>query len=174
MLDFAYLGEAVFQANGFGNGVFLSRYKSMRQKGVYRTIESSPIGFALLTYLQINPNGWSGQLINLLAQLNLHKPKGETNWPKSAKGMGDALRRLSPALRTLGFDCKSNQKFAGTITWSITPISNKVPFSCPASTESTEGTWEIEEAPTELISEAGHAVLAGHEIHSFRARPELT
>jgi hypothetical protein len=68
--------------------------------------------------------------------------------------MGDALRRLSPALRILGFDCKSNQKFAGTITWSITAIPNKLPLSCPASTESTEGTGEIEDAPTELISEA--------------------
>ena len=156
MLDFAYLGEAVFQANGFGNGVFLSRYKSMRQKGVYRTIESSPIGFALLTYLQINPNGWSGQLINLLAQLNLHKPKGETNWPKSAKGMGDALRRLSPALRTLGFDCKSNQKFAGTITWSITAIPNKLPLSCPASTASTA-------SPKPDSNSLGHE---GHESES--------
>jgi hypothetical protein len=124
MLDFAYLGEAVFQANGFSEGEFIKRYKSMRQKGVYRTIESSPIGLALLTYLQSNPSGWSGQLINLLAQLNVNKPTGENNWPKSAKGMGDALRRLSPALRTVGFLCKTSQKQAGTITWSITPTTN--------------------------------------------------
>ena len=35
MLDFAYFGEAVFLANGFGTGEFLSRYKSMHQRGVY-------------------------------------------------------------------------------------------------------------------------------------------
>ena len=126
MLDFAFLGEAVFQANGFGEGEFLARYKSMRKNGVYRTIESSPIGYALMTYLHASPNGWTGQLSNLLAQLNPYKPTGETNWPKSPKSMGDILRRLAPALRTLGFDCKPNQKLAGTITWTITPTANKV------------------------------------------------
>ena len=66
---------------------------------------------------------------------------------------------------------------AETFNWDLTAkeaISNKLPLSCPASTESTEGTGEIEEAPTELISEAGHAVLAGHETHSFRVYPDLT
>jgi hypothetical protein len=100
MVDFAYLGEALFHANGYEYGTFIGLYRSMRQKGVYRTIESLPIGLALLTHLQNQPEGWSGKLIELLAQLNTHKPMGETNWPKSAKGMGDALRRLSPALIT--------------------------------------------------------------------------
>ena len=122
MVDFAYLGEALFQANGYEYGTFIGLYRSMRQKGVFRTIESIPIGFALLSYLQINPNGWSGKLVELLAHLESHKPKGETNWPKSAKGMGDALRRLTPALRTLGFNCKSNQKTSGSIIWEIRPI----------------------------------------------------
>ena len=122
MVDFAYLGEALFQANGYEYGTFIGLYRSMRQKGVFRTIESIPIGLALLSYLQINPNGWSGKLVELLAHLESHKPKGETNWPKSAKGMGDALRRLTPALRTLGFNCKSNQKTSGSIIWEIRPI----------------------------------------------------
>jgi hypothetical protein len=125
MVDFAYLGEAVFQANGFADGTFIELYKSMRQKGVYRTIESLPVGLALLTFLENRPEGWSGKLIELLAQLNAQKPTGETNWPKSAKGMGDVLRRLSPALRTLGFNCKSNQKTSGSIIWEISAIPPK-------------------------------------------------
>jgi hypothetical protein len=114
MLDFAYLGEAVFQAHGLGDGEFLSRYKSMRRKGVYRTIESSPIGFALLT------------------------------------------------LRTLGFDCKSSQKHAGTITWSITPISNKLPHSCPASPISPEELVMHGDAQPECDVSTGHSVHGGH------------
>jgi hypothetical protein len=121
---------------------------------------------------QNNPNGWSGQLINLLAQLNVHKPTGETNWPKSAKGMGDALRRLSPAIRTLGFDCKSNQKLGGTITWSITPVSNKLPLACPASTASTAITGETyanTDASPDSTLDTGHSVLEGHGFDSFDA-----
>ena len=169
MLDFAYLGEAVFQAQGLAEGSFLYRYKSMRKKGVYRTIESSPIGFALLTYLQINTSGWTGQLINFLAQLSVHKPPGETNWPKSAKGMGDTLRRLSPALRTLGYDCKSNQKLAGSITWSITPVSNKLPLACPASTASTGKTYAKTDASPDSTLDTGHSVLEGHGFESLDA-----
>ena len=164
MLDFAYLGEAVYQSNGFEVGTFIDFYRSMRQKGVYRTIESSPVGLALLTYLHINPEGWSGKLIDLLAYLDPHKPKSETNWPKSAKGMGDALRRLSPALRTLGFNCKSNQKLSGSITWDIKPIPYKVLNQSPTSPES----------PTEFASDLGnegHAGHAGHENISF-AEPQ--
>lgn len=142
MLDFAYLGEAVFQANGFSDGEFLSRYKAMRQRGVYRTIESSPIGLAVMTFLSVNPTGWSGQLVNLLQHLNQYKPTGEALWPNNPKRLGDQLRRLSPAIRTLGFDCKSNQKLAGTIIWNITPVKKNDPPSSTASTESPEEmTW---------------------------------
>ncbi len=121
MVDFAYLGEAVFRANGHEPGAFIDHYQTMRKKGVHRTIESSPIGWAMLTYLQSNPSGWSGKLIDLLAHLGTLKPAGENNWPKSAKGLGDALRRLTPALRTLGFNCVSYQKLSGSIHWEIKP-----------------------------------------------------
>jgi len=161
MVDFAYLGEAVFQANGYVDGTFIGLYKLMRQKGVYRTIESLPIGLALLTYLQANPKGWGGKLIELLAQLNTHKPIGETNWPKSAKGMGDALRRLSPALRTLGFNCKSNQKHGGYILWEITPIPLKELNQCPASPSSPESQSDMDHR------DLGHEGHSGHGNHSF-------
>lgn len=159
MVDFAYLGEAVFQANGFADGTFIELYKSMRQKGVYRTIESIPIGLGLLSYLQINPKGWSGKLVDLLEDLESHKPKGETNWPKSAKGMGDALRRLTPALRTLGFNCKSHQKHGGYILWEISPITPKVLNQCPVSPSSPESQSDLDQL--------GHEGHSGHGNDSF-------
>jgi hypothetical protein len=155
MVDFAYLGAAVYQSNGMEADAFIKHYTSMRQKGVHRTIESLPIGLALLTYLERNPNGWSGQLIDLLAHLGALKPVGEGNWPKSAKGMGDALRRLSPALRTLGFNCKSNQKVSGKINWEITP--HKVPIQCPTSPTSPE-------PDSDFLGHEGHE---GHENESI-------
>ena len=111
---------------------------------------------ALLTRLQNQPEGWSGKLIELLAQLNAQKPPGETNWPKSAKGMGDALRRLTPALRTLGFNCKSNQKHGGYILWEITPIPPKELNQCPASPSSPEN------FSAAVQTDLGHAVHEGH------------
>jgi hypothetical protein len=156
MVDFACLGEAVFQANGHEFGVFLNRYKVMRQNGVRRTISSSPIGTALSQYLEDNPSGWSGQLVGLLDILNRHRPLGENTWPKSARAMGDALRRLSPALRTLGFNCKSNTKSGGFITWEITPIPTKSHFQCPGSPD---------------VLEPGHAGHAGHGINDSNDEP---
>jgi hypothetical protein len=108
---------------------------------------------ALLTYLDNHPEGWSGKLIELLGHLSIYRPSGETYWPKSAKAMGDVLRRLTPALRTLGFNCKSNQKTSGSIIWEINPIPMKEPNQCPTSTSSPE-TFNV-------AVETG----LGHEVH---------
>jgi hypothetical protein len=169
MVDFAHLGEAVFQSNGQPNGTFLAAYKSMRQKGVHRTIDASPVGQAMLAYLDANPQGWSGRLIDLLAQLSQLKQPGESNWPKSAKGLGDSLRRLAPALRTLGYDCKSQQKTAGTILWEIRPSPTKVQSQCPASPASPaspESSSDLDHDPSVSSGHEGHE---GHEHHSLRA-----
>jgi hypothetical protein len=165
MVDFAYLGEAVYQANGDEAGAFVTCYRAMRQKGVHRTIESSPVGLALLSFLESHTNGWNGKMIELLALLQPFKPTGENNWPKSAKGMGDALRRLSPALRTLGFECKASQKIGGSISWEIKP-SPKVPFKCPASTASTDLGNELGQ---KLVGLSG---LEGHANQSFEGEAE--
>jgi hypothetical protein len=158
MLDFAYLGEAVFQANGLAAGTFLSQYKNMRQKGVFRTLEAIPIGVALSNFLYNNPRGWSGQLIELLGILNNYKPHGEGNWPKSGKAMSDSLRRLAPAIRTLGFDCHSDPKVSGNIIWHIKPIADKESNTSPASPSS----------PKPDIEELGHEGHEGHEINSYQ------
>lgn len=151
MVDFAYLGEALYQANGYSAGTFVQNYSAMRQQGVYRTIESSPVGVALLYYLDANPNGWTGKLQDLLVLLP--KPTGESHWPKSAKGLGDILRRLAPALRTLGYECRRNDKQSGSIIWTIGLTPRKVSLSSPTSPASPK-------TPDDL----GHE---GHENHSF-------
>jgi hypothetical protein len=162
MADFAYLGEAVFQANGCPPGEFTRHYKNMRRKGVYRTIEASPIGQALLNYLADNPQGWEGQLSDLLEKLWDYKPRGEKNWPTSGKGVGDALRRLKTALSVLGFDCISNSKVGGAIRWEIKPFQEKALNSRPVSSPPADTAIQAPSVP-----ERGHAVLAGHERDEF-------
>ena len=131
MADFGVLGEAVFRVHGEPAGAFLRRYNAMRKDSVLRTIDASPVGAALVAYLADVPGGFNGTLSELLDRLELFRPLGEA-WPRSAKGLGDALRRLAPALRLIGFECRSLPKIGGVIQWHI--FSQPQPAdSCPAS-----------------------------------------
>ena len=70
--------------------------------------------------------------------------------------MGDVLRRLTPALRTLGFNCISNQKTSGSIIWEINPTPPKVLNQCPTSPSSPENLSEA------VQTDLGHVVHEGH------------
>lgn len=156
MADFAALGEAVFRVHGQPAGAFLARYGAMREGGVRRTIDASPVGAALAAYLAAVPGGFDGTLSELLDRLDRYRPHGEA-WPRSPKGLGDALRRLAPALRLIGFECKSATKTGGVIRWSI--FSRPRPAEpCPASPASPD-----RPAPGPAGSSgAGHAGHSGH------------
>ena len=153
MADFAALGEAVFQVCGDAPGAFLTRYNTMRADGVHRTIDSSPVGAALLSFLESRTSGWTGTLKELLQALELHRPHGAA-WPGSAKGLGDAIRRLSPALRMLNVDCTSTDKVGGVIKWTIAHR-EKSPAASPVSPASPGR--DVAGSQT-----AGHPGHAGH------------
>ncbi|MBY0437377.1 MAG: hypothetical protein K2W80_04225, partial [Burkholderiales bacterium] len=57
MADFAVLGEAVFRVLGEPPGTFLAQYGAMREDGVRRTIDASPVGAAVVAYLADSPDG---------------------------------------------------------------------------------------------------------------------
>lgn len=136
MADFAALGEAVFRVQGQPAGAFLSRYGAMRKDGVLRTIDASPVGAAISAFLTEVTGGFNGTLSELLDRLERYRPHGEA-WPRSAKGLGDALRRLAPALRLIGFECKSLPKTGGVIRWHIFPKAQSAE-PCPASPASPD------------------------------------
>lgn len=100
MADFALLGEAVYRANGKQPGDFLAYYGSKRQETVHRTLDSSPVGAAILNYLDKQPN-YKGTVKGLFEVLSRNRQDGET-WPRSPKGFADAFRRVAPALRLIG------------------------------------------------------------------------
>ena len=52
---------------------------------------------------------FEGTIKQLLEDLEDHKPDKDV-WVKSARGLGDALRRLIPALRTVGIDVQVDKK----------------------------------------------------------------
>ena len=164
MADFAALGEAVFRVHGKPAGAFLARYSDMRKDGVLRTIDASPVGAALVAYLAAVPGGFNDTLSKLLDHLEPYRPHGEA-WPKSAKGLGDALRRLAPALRLIGFECRSLPKIGGVIKWNI--FSKPQPAEpCPASPASPARPATTTPRPAGSDAAAGHAGHSGRGVGS--------
>ena len=164
MADFAALGEAVFRVQGEPAGAFLSRYSAMRKDGVLRTIDASPVGAALTTYLAEVAGGFNGTLSELLDRLERYRPQGEA-WPRSAKGLGDALRRLAPALRLIGFECRNLPKTGGVIRWHIFSKPQAVD-PCPGSPASPDRTVAALPRPEVSSHDAGHAGRSGHRVCS--------
>ena len=119
-----------------------------------RTIDASPVGAAISAFLTEVTGGFNGTLSELLDRLERYRPHGEA-WPRSAKGLGDALRRLAPALRLIGFECKSLPKTGGVIRWHIFPKAQPTEPS-PASPAGPEP------APAATAAPTGHAGHLGH------------
>jgi hypothetical protein len=112
MADFALLGAAVYAARGVDNptDAFMADYLTMRKESIQRTLDSSPVAAAIITYLEQHSNGTefpSAQIA--LNELSAHKHDGDA-WPRSGKGLADALRRLAPALRVIGIRAEIAKK----------------------------------------------------------------
>jgi hypothetical protein len=118
MADFALLGEALVRAQGRSGGHFLSRYNEKRRQDVFRTIDASPVGAALMAHFDSANKRWRGPLSELLTMMEPYKQHVD-EWPKTPKALGDALRRISPALRQIGFTCNAGSKTGGVILWEI-------------------------------------------------------
>lgn len=103
MADFAMLGEAIARAMGYEDGAFLTLYDTHRKAAVGRTIEASPVAAAMVEFAE-RGGVHRGTVKNLLEILNQHKPDHERDdyWPRSPKGLADAMRRYAPALRQMG------------------------------------------------------------------------
>jgi len=104
MADFTRLGEAMMQAQGNEEGEFTQLYRVNLNDGVSRAMESSPAAVALCEFARKYPEGknvFHGTVQGLLTKLIDYRHDAE-NWPRSAKGLADALRRQMPALSLVG------------------------------------------------------------------------
>jgi len=113
MADFTRLGEAMAQALGNPPGVFDSLYKVNRSESVGRALESSPVAVAVCEMVDKH-NGRSatvfyGTVNTLLIELANHRHDAES-WPRSARGLGDILKRQAPALEAYGIRVISGNK----------------------------------------------------------------
>ena len=113
MADSAMLGEALHQSCGGTPGAWLERYVAHRQEAVQRTIDASPVAAACLEFVA-GCKSYAGTVKGLLERLDRQSPATSIErgdyWPKSPKGLADALRRAAPALRQLGVHVEIDAK----------------------------------------------------------------
>jgi len=102
--SFMRLGVAVAEAMGKDANAFLRPYLRTRQEAGARILEGNSVGAAILEWVEkctegtYTPKEWDGRL------------KGDSHpdgWPKSPRGMAAAFKRLAPALRRQGVECRS-------------------------------------------------------------------
>ena len=120
LLEFALLGMAVAKSMGRDPEEFMRQYDAARQDGLERTLEASPVATAIRDWAEIHPGEVRDEPAKRwLEILTDYKPQGTDTWPRSAKGLGDAMRRAAPALRQLGIECKSLGNIGGYVKWRI-------------------------------------------------------
>ena len=73
------------------------------------TLESSPVAAAIMAYLDKNTQGAEfATAKTALDELAEFKTDGES-WPRSGKGLGDALKRLAHAFRQIGIRAETSK-----------------------------------------------------------------
>lgn len=104
MVDFCRLGEAMMQSMCHKKGTFLELYNENRKDSVIRSIESSPVASAILEMAEESAFDavFHGTYKELLDKLIQYKGGDNEGWPKSEKGLANALKRNIPALQEAG------------------------------------------------------------------------
>lgn len=111
MADFAQLGEAMRVAMGSKEGEFLTLYTNHRRDAIRRTVDSNPVAVACME-LTAKGHSYTGTVKGLLEKLNAFSMNMERGdyWPRAPRGLGDALRRVAPALRQIGIQVSVDAK----------------------------------------------------------------
>lgn len=128
LVEFAYLGMAVAKAMNQTPESFMEQFNAARQDGLERTLDASPVASAIRDWAETNPNQIEEYPAkHWLNTLEDFKPRNCDSWPRSPKGLGDAMRRAAPALRQLGIECKCLGKVGSTVKWCIGQKKSLIP-----------------------------------------------
>jgi hypothetical protein len=104
MADFALWATAAEPGLGLGRGQFIAAYLANRNAGNEVALESSPVGKAVMEFVA-EVGEWEGTSTELLAQLDSRaddKTRRLDGWPKAARSLSGAVKRLAPNLRVAG------------------------------------------------------------------------
>jgi hypothetical protein len=111
MADFARWIAAAAPALPFTTDQFMEAYAMNRRDSVALSIESSQVATAVR--LLVNAAAWVGSFTELLDCLNSRVPESVQRlkvWPKNARALSSALRRLAPLLRTQGIEIQELER----------------------------------------------------------------
>jgi hypothetical protein len=131
MLEYAQLGCAIAKALGLPGEAFLKDYAAARVESVTRTIDASPVATALRDWLEGREDRCGEHSIKSLHE-TLKPPHTVEGWPRTPKGVGDALRRAAPALRMLGIHVGRGRQSHGQTLVRITKAKSGLEVSHPS------------------------------------------
>lgn len=128
LVEFAYLGMAVAKAMNQPPETFIKQFNAARQDGLERTLDASPVASAIRDWAAKNPEKIEEHSAKQwLIILENFKPRNCDSWPRSPKGLGDAMRRAAPALRQLDIECKCLGKVGSSVKWCIGQRNSLIP-----------------------------------------------
>ena len=105
MADFARVLAALDGPDG-SDGRALPIYLGQGGRIAQEVVESDIVGQAVEKFMD-KKNNWDGTASELLAAITPEKPPKD--WPTTGRGMAGSIKRLTPALRAIGFDVDYNR-----------------------------------------------------------------
>lgn len=112
MADFAIWATAAETSFGWEPGTFVRSYQGNRESANEVALEASPIARPLLDLLD-EQGSWSGtssELLNALEPKATDQVKRQNSWPKNGRSMSGHLKRLSPNLRSAGWQVEFHRE----------------------------------------------------------------
>jgi hypothetical protein len=104
MADFAKWMAAAEPVCPWLAGTFMRAYEGNRSQAVEATLDGDPIADLVKVLAKAS---WVGTAKELLDELTRRTPEAshrQKDWPTKPRQVGDAVRRLAPALRQIGID----------------------------------------------------------------------
>ena len=107
MSDFGRIGIALEKHLNWTDGTFMAAHNANKLDAIINGLDSEPVATALLslmenrTYYEDTPENLLNELRQRVSEETIRK---STKWPNAAHVLTGRLKRLSPALRTVGLD----------------------------------------------------------------------
>lgn len=101
MADFAVWGTAAEGALEWSSGAFMRAYQANQDAGMEAALDAAPFAEAVIHFIEARQQ-WRGtatDLLNVLESIILDRVKRAADWPKSGKGVSNALKRAGALLR---------------------------------------------------------------------------
>ena len=114
MADFARWVVACEPALGVDSGAFLRAYQENRQEIEDLALEVSPVATLVRQMIEEQEDPFEGTAAELGERLRQYFKSGPPEgWPKTPKGLSDALRRAGPGLRAVGIEISHRRQPGG-------------------------------------------------------------